>query len=504
MTTTGGRLLLVTCMLLVTSSVAGAWVFVSAARDFFDEHTQRTSRDIAMYVAREAALLPAGRVDEAELTRIARQAMVVNPLAEVYVLNDQGVVVGHRSPSPLTTDRVALEPVHSFLRGQTDFPIYGYDPRASNSQRVFSAAEIRDGQQLRGYVYVLLAGTGSQSTLGTLVGSHILRAGAGHLAIIALLAILAAWTLWRSLTRPLARLHERVLELGAESGLAGTQRAASRRNDIALLNTAIESLAARLNEQMRRVELADTQRRDLFLSISHDLRTPLTAMRCALDALQTPPRAAAPTADQNIVGIALRHCDRLNRLIGQIFSLSRIDSPAANIRPERVELTELAQDIVSQFTALAAAKQVRLQLQVDPRARPAMADIGMIETVLQNVLENALRHTPPGGSIEVSVAASDHGIATTICDTGCGIPADDLERVTQRFTAGAGGRTGLGLAIVRRALELHGTKLRISSTPERGTIVSFVLPYAEEQQKDASPASLAQPRLTTYRHSEQV
>ncbi len=136
--------------------------------------------------------MPAGRVDEAELTRVTAQAMVVNPRAEVYPLNSNGQVIGHRSPTPLAHQRVDLAPVRAFLGVKAPYPIYGRDPRAHTVSRVFSVAEVRTGTALHGSVYVLLACAGSQELVATVAGSHILRAAAGTLAIVFLLAIIAA------------------------------------------------------------------------------------------------------------------------------------------------------------------------------------------------------------------------------------------------------------------------------------------------------------------------
>jgi signal transduction histidine kinase len=477
MTAPAGRLLVVTCALLLASVIAAGLVFTNAARDFFDELTQHTGRDIAMYVAQEARLLPEGRVNDAELSRVVSQAMVVNPLAEIYLLDSTGRVIGHRSPSPLAQTGVDVAQVRLFVNGTAPFPIYGVDPRSNGTARVFSAAEIRDPTGLQGYVYVLLAGAGSHGLLATVADSHALRAAAAMLAAIAALAIVAAWACSRGIAQPLGQLHQRVLELGAEASAGSRDADAPAGDDIAKVRAAVETLAARLSDQLRRLQRVDAERRDLFVNISHDLRTPLTAMRCSLDALLVPTRSVSPK-ERELLAIAIRHCERLHRLIGQIFSLARVESMHEQLRLERVEITELAQDIVTQFQSLASEGGVQLRLHVDPKTPAALADIGMLETVLQNLLENAVRHTPRGGVVIVSVAQRPDNIETAVSDTGCGIAAADLARVQRRFETGNGGRTGLGLAIVRRVLELHSSRLRVQSTPNVGTVVTFTLPAA--------------------------
>jgi signal transduction histidine kinase len=474
-TAPAGRLLALNIALLLASAVTGWLVLASAARGFFDELTQRLNRDIAMYVAQEATLLRDGKLVDDELSRVAHDAMVVNPLAEVYVLDTRGGVMGHRSSEPLRTDRVALAPVRDFLDGSDRYPIYGSDPRAPDRPRVFSVAEIRTADELQGYAYVLLAGAASQNAFATIAESHMLRAAASTLAIFVLLATVAAIALSRTINRPLSQLHRRVLQLGSHYESHGPPRE-PQRGGIPAVSAAVETLAARLSDQVKRLEQADRIRRDLFVNVSHDLRTPLTAMRCALDALAGTQRPLAPEAHNNMVEIALRHCERLNRLVGQIFSLARLNSSSLPVRRERVRLTELAQDILSRFQNLAADAKVQLKLRIDPNVPAALADIGMLETVLQNLLENALRHTPAGGIVEISVAYRGNWIETCVCDTGVGIPPDDLERVLKPFESGSGGGSGLGLAIVSKVLDLHGSALQIASMPRAGTEVRFRLP----------------------------
>src|SRR5262249_55659185 len=136
--------------------------------------------------------------------------------AEVYLLDPAGRIVGHRIKAPLAQGAVDLAPVRAALAEPASAPIYGADPRDASARRVFSAAEVRDGGQLEGYVYVVLGGGASRSTATTIVGSYILRAALITLMLVLALAAVAAWALTTWLTRPLRELHARVVQLGDE------------------------------------------------------------------------------------------------------------------------------------------------------------------------------------------------------------------------------------------------------------------------------------------------
>jgi signal transduction histidine kinase len=231
------------------------------------------------------------------------------------------------------------------------------------------------------------------------------------------------------------------------------------------VSTVFEALAHRLHSQLTELRQSDRLRRELFTNISHDLRTPLTAMRGYIDTIALHADDLSPQQRTECVAIASRHCDRLNRLVEQIFSLARLDVGAMQLQREPVSLAELAQDIVGKYQWSAQSAALVLRLVLDPQSPRVSGDIAMLETVLENLLDNALRHSPAGGEIVVAVRGYEGAVQVQVRDEGSGIEAGDLRRLTRRFEAGHGGRTGLGLAIVSRVLELHGGSLELDSRP---------------------------------------
>jgi signal transduction histidine kinase len=140
------------------------------------------------------------------------------------------------------------------------------------------------------------------------------------------------------------------------------------------------------------------------------------------------------------------------------------------------------QDVFQKFELRAEAKQITMAAKFPPRLPAALADLGMIERVLSNLLDNALRHTPEGGRIEVGIAASGEGLEVMVSDTGPGIPDALREALFQRpFTVGGARRSGgLGLRIVHRILELHGRRIRLNNAPGLGASFCFSVPAARE------------------------
>lgn len=486
----GTRLTAVMLVAMMMLAAIAAWITVRTAGAYHDELLQRLNGSIAMYIDREASLIRSGVVDEARLTELARRAMVINPIAEVYLLDPQGRVLDHRvgnvAGSPVVVD---LQPVRRFLAGSGRGPVYGANPRVANETRIFSAAEIRSNGRLEGYVYVVLGGARHDSIASALSGSYILQGAVAGLAVVLLLAAGIVWAGTAWLTRPVRELHASVVRASNELAVGDDESAMSAPTDIAQVRAVFEAMARRLRQHIDSMKEVDRLRRELFTNVSHDLRTPLTSLRGYLETLQIQDATLTSPKRGHFLTIALRHCARVERLVEQLLSLARVDGPQVKLDPEAVAVAELAQDIVTKFQLRADEAGVRLEIQRDPAAPHAIADIALLECVFENLLDNALRHTPRGGTVAVRVCAGTSGVTVEVQDTGRGIPEADLMRVQRRFETGQRGHVGLGLAIVNRVLQLHGSRLELRSWPGEGTLARFALSSADLPVRPVSPSS---------------
>jgi len=246
-------------------------------------------------------------------------------------------------------------------------------------------------------------------------------------------------------------------------------------------------LAAALDEIERlRAELdagTASARRDLVANVSHDLRTPLVAMRGYLEVLALRGERLPAEQRQAYVAIALRQCEQLARLVDSLFELAQLDFAGARLVREHFALAELASDVVQKFALAATDAGVDLKSEAAPGLPPVDADLGLIERVLDNLIDNALQHTPVGGTVRITIDAVDGSVRLCVADTGAGIAPADLPHVFDRhWRGGSSGRVkgaGLGLAIARRIVELHGTTIDIESELSRGTCFTFTLLAAQ-------------------------
>jgi predicted ATPase/signal transduction histidine kinase len=222
-------------------------------------------------------------------------------------------------------------------------------------------------------------------------------------------------------------------------------------------------------------------RRDLVANVSHDLRTPLVAMRGYLELLAARGDSLPAEQRQQYLGVAVRQSEHLATLIDELFELAKLDFKGMALQREAFSLADLASDVMHKFQLDAQARQVVLAVEMAPGLPWVDADLSLIERVLDNLVGNALRHTPAGGRVTLRARAEGAAVAVEVCDTGCGIAPADLPHIFDRFYRGSGqraGGAGLGLAITKRILDLHGAGVQVDSGAGTGTCFGFRLPTA--------------------------
>jgi two-component system phosphate regulon sensor histidine kinase PhoR len=249
--------------------------------------------------------------------------------------------------------------------------------------------------------------------------------------------------------------------------------------------------------QLRRLE---DVRRDFVANASHELKTPLTAIRGFSETLLDP--NLPPALRQQFAETVKANADRLQRIVDDLLDLSRIESGGWRVQPEIVSVAEIAEDAWYPFRDRAERKAARFTVNVPHDAEFVFADPSALRQILANLFSNGLRYIPDGGSIEVSarvVPAAEKGrtgegdakrgwVRVSVRDTGSGIPSSHLPRIFERFyrvdaaRSREEGGTGLGLAIVKHMVEGHGGSIEAESQLGRGTAIHFTLPVPDDPE----------------------
>ncbi len=272
----------------------------------------------------------------------------------------------------------------------------------------------------------------------------------------------------------------------AEGSAAATVLAASsgRGDEITQLDTAFSHMAGKIIEQFEELKETDRLRRELISNVSHDLRTPLSSMHGYVETLLIKNDELGPAERLQYLEITRKHSRRLEQLINDLFELSKLEAAAIKPQLEHFSLAELLHDVTQEFLLEAGRKQIDLRVEGAPENAVVHADISLVQRVLENLLRNAIRHTPQGGSVTVRIEPRPYGVGVSVADTGCGIAEEDLGRVFDRFYRSeqndglADDSAGLGLAIVQKILDLHGSRITVASKMGAGTVFAFDLPGA--------------------------
>ena len=478
-----GRLALVFALLTLACGGFTAWLYQDMAARHQQEVLQRLSRDLAGHIASHTDLVKELKWNRPAVEQLFNMLMVVNPGIEVYLIKANGHVDAHVAPpGAVKRESVDLAPVSEFLAGGR-LPLLGDDPRSPTARKIFSAAPlIQDGHTV-GYLYVILAGEAYDRLAADVWDSRAFAGGAKLMLAMLALTLVAGLAAFALITRRLRHLTNEVAALEA-NGFQPPAEAPGQENgdEIGTLRRAFRQMAERIAAQMGELKRQDEIRREMVANISHDLRTPLTSLRGYLETLKLKAGQLSEDDRARYLDVAVRQSQKVSRLAQELFELARLECDAVKPQKERFALAELLQDVLQKFELAAREKSVELRADASPDLPPVLADVGMIERVLTNLIDNALRHTSPDGWIRVELRADAGRVRVRVSDNGGGIPAElraDLFERPSPLRGGYGRSSGgLGLIIVKRILSLHDSVIRLEDREEAGAAFSFVLPAA--------------------------
>lgn len=491
------RLTLTLAVLLTASFSAWAVVYMNGTVRLSQEVVQRLSKNLAPHIAASSPLMLDDGVSRPAVRELFASLMTVNPSVEVYILDAAGTVVEHASDAALIQKhQVGLGPVRAFIAGDA-LPILGDDPKSSTAQKVFSAAPLAYQGRTRGYVYVVLHGSDYDVIAAELAGVSSLRNVAAAMLLVLVAAVLVGAIVLRWITQPLRELTDvvstfRAVEQDSSSSDAAAGDHGHLSDELMSLRQAFERMAERIDVQMQELATKDLQLRELVANVSHDLRSPITTVRGYLEALRHQSDSLSDTDRNRYIDVALGQSARAGQMAQELFELAQLEYEEVEPILEATSVTDLIQDVFQKLEIIAVERSVQLDSKFEGPIPLVIADLGMLERALTNLIDNAIRHSPVGGLVAVFAHANRSWVELRISDNGSGIPPELQPYI---FTRPIFGRRptspvgGLGLLIVHRLLRAHGTEIRLLETGPDGTTFAFRLASAPDRATNEQSAA---------------
>ncbi|MEZ4632876.1 MAG: ATP-binding protein [Deinococcales bacterium] len=452
---------------------------------YYEELSQKANEFLAKRLVSEKKMLIEDALSSQMLDDLAHDLAMVQPGIELYVLGPTGEIWGSSVGVGLERPTISLIPLNAFLNHSKSFPLRGDDPKSLSAKKIFSVAPIPLEGEPEGYLYILLSDEALDSASQMARDSVVLNLSLWSGLALLLIFFALAFSLFFYLTRRLRRLSLAMSQFSRSdfSSELSLNPKSSAGDEIDALEQTFVAMAGRIAEQFDELKTIDSLRRELVSNVSHDLRTPLAALRGYLETLSLKPDLKLNDRE-NYLHIAIKHAERLSKMVEELFELSKLD--AGQVRPqfESFIIQELLYDISQKFQLLAEKKAVMLKPELLAEPLMVRLDIALIERVLTNLLDNALRHTPQGGEVKLVLERFEDKALIGVVDSGQGISPEALPHIFDRFfraearVATNHQGAGLGLAISQRIVELHGSKIEVGSSPQ-GSHFSFTLPLSK-------------------------
>jgi len=483
-----GKLLLVVLSFCILMTAACIFLMRAWHDKYHAQVDQIANRDTAQLIAQSDFFYDAESASVSDYHKAIATLAELNPAWEAYLLDDSGSIVASSvSQDNIVRNSVDVRPIQAFLDGAADLPIVGDDPQTLAGQEVFSASEISIPGCPADFLYLVLHRSDESSDLRGFKASQAIGETIRILLLTSILGVLAALVVMRMLTRNLGRLETAMQQFRADGFAAlpaeHLPKESRFTDEVDRLTQMFWELAERLRNQMNAIRRGDEKRREMLANVSHDLRTPLAVLSAHLETLDLAPELEGLERDEYLK-TCIRQCNALGTLVEQLLEAARIDAGEVDLHQETFHVGELLHDVAQKFRLRAKKSNVELTVDCLRNLPLVQGDIGLIERVLDNLLDNAFDYVGPQGRIEISASVCDGRVRVEVRDTGSGLTPEEVNQVMERFYRGdagrssGGGHVGLGLAIVKGIVELHGGQFQLESEEGVGTRCTFDLPVA--------------------------
>lgn len=464
--------------ILIIISAVYIYISVNTAEMYFQETRQRLDTEIAAHIASDNDCFIGDSVNTEVLHNVFHNVMIINPSIEVYLLNKEGKILTYFAPNKkIHLDYVPLKPIADFIEKKEHKFLMGIDPKNPNRQKAFSAAEVIEDGQLKGYIYVILGGEEFENASQLVFGSYILRLGVRSMIIALITAAIIGFIAIGFITKNIRGIVEVIRKF--QKGDLEARITTKGKDELSEFSNAFNDMADTIVTNIDEIKRIDELRRELVANVSHDLRTPLSIIRGYVETILIKENTLSPEEREKYLKTILGSTDRLLKLVEELFELSKLEAKDKILQLEEFSISELIQDIHQKNVMLAEEKNISLNLELDEKLPLINCDISMMEKVIQNLIDNALKFTPKNGEVTIRIKKDNGKLKLIVKDTGPGIDKKQLPFIFEKYyqikrvAENTNKGTGLGLAIVKKIIDLHNFSISVQSDEKSGS--SFII-----------------------------
>ena len=463
-------------VLIATLSILFIIITYTSTTYFFNESTQLLNKDVAAHIAKFTSPFEGNTVNKRKADSVFYNAMVVSPSIEVYFLDTTGKIIYYEAPdSAIKLWQIPLNNINRLIVSKGETFIRSPDPKNPDESKIFSAAEVVSKGRKLGYIYVILGSKEYNTTKDLLLSSHISRLALQTFILIVLLSVLISFYYIRRLKHKYNSIVE-VLHQYQSGNMAA--RFEGKYDEFAPITTSFNTMAELLSYNISQLKNAAEERKNFIANISHDLRTPLSIASGYTETLLTPANELIDGLQQKkYIQLVHTKLKQVEKMVIQLFELSKLDAVNFTPQKEPFVFSEIVEEVVTGFQIKAKKKNIKLECINCHELSWVNADVKMMERVIQNLIENAVKNTPEQGKIVVELQCRDNKLSIVFENTGKPLPEELVHWINSQSGSKTHtrppGNIGLGLAIVKRVLELHQSKLTVQTSTGLGNHFSF-------------------------------
>ncbi len=457
-------------------------VFIQISRKYFDETTQKLNKNVAAQMLLEVNPFKDGKINEESLGKIMHSMMAVNPNLEVYILDPTGNILSFVVlDKKVKLTSVDINPIKKFIKNGV--LTYGDNPRVKGGSVIFSASEVKEKNLLVGYIYMTLNSERNSTISASLQNSYMLSLTSKYFFITLLSAILISLLLLWILIKRLSKIIEMIKKF--KEGDTSARIKNIGKGELSSMALVINNMADTIVKNIQGLKEVDSLRRELIANISHDLRTPVSVIHGYAETLVIKADTIDKFTQQEYLNTIIKTSEKLKILMADLFELSKLEARQINPKPQAFFLFDILEELSNKFKLLSKEKQLTFYEEYSKDAPLVYADVAMMERVLQNLVENAIKYTPENGEVSLIIRQIQNNLEVIVANTGPGIPENEISKIFSRYYKTDNGKsnngTGLGLAIVKNILDIHNIPIQVNSTVNKHTTFSFCLPFYKKQ-----------------------